>query len=73
MDLSASRETETLTGAIAQRGRFLGCLLGGAVGDALGAAVEFESRPAILEIFGPNSIADHVRELPRIEPNHQDL
>src|SRR5690606_17187332 len=30
------------------RGRFLGCLLGGAVGDALGAPVEFMKRAEIL-------------------------
>lgn len=33
-----------------------GCLLGGAVGDALGAPVEFLSRAAILEKFGPAGI-----------------
>lgn len=39
--------------------RFLGCLLGGAVGDALGAPVEFMSRAAILRQFGPNGITDY--------------
>lgn len=33
--------------------RFLGCLLGGAVGDALGAPVEFMTRTDILRRFGP--------------------
>lgn len=37
-------------------GRFTGCLLGGAVGDALGAPVEFMSRAEILRDFGPNGI-----------------
>lgn len=38
------------------RSRFRGCLLGVAVGDALGAPVEFMARPAILERFGPHGI-----------------
>ena len=38
------------------RKRFLGCLLGGAVGDALGAPVEFMKRSEILQRFGPNGI-----------------
>ncbi len=38
------------------RGRFLGCLLGGAVGDALGAPVEFMKRPEILARFGRNGL-----------------
>ena len=52
-DPTASTETETVAGAMAPRGRFLGYLLGGAMGHALGAAVEFESRAAILETSGP--------------------
>jgi hypothetical protein len=39
--------------------RFRGCLLGGAVGDALGAPVEFLSRPMILNRFGPAGIRDY--------------
>ncbi len=35
-----------------------GCLLGGAVGDALGAPVEFLSDAAILHRYGPGGIAD---------------
>ena len=38
------------------QGRFLGCLLGGAVGDALGAPVEFMRRTEILRRFGPTGI-----------------
>ncbi|BCO31200.1 hypothetical protein TspCOW1_13030 [Thiohalobacter sp. COW1] len=41
------------------RGRFQGCLLGGAVGDALGAPVEFMSRTEILNRFGPAGITDY--------------
>ena len=36
--------------------RVLGCLLGGAVGDALGYAVEFLSRPEIEQRYGPEGI-----------------
>jgi len=40
-------------------GRFLGCLLGGAVGDALGAPVEFMKRSEILQRFGPKGITSY--------------
>ena len=40
--------------------RFRGCLLGGAVGDALGAPVEFMDLPAIQAKFGPDGIRDFV-------------
>jgi ADP-ribosylglycohydrolase len=40
----------------ARRDRFLGCLLGGAAGDALGAPVEFMKRDQILARFGPRGI-----------------
>jgi len=38
--------------------RIKGCLLGGAVGDALGAPVEFLEWPAIEAKFGPSGIVD---------------
>ncbi len=38
--------------------RFRGCLMGGAIGDALGAPVEFMSRDQILKSFGPEGITD---------------
>jgi len=41
------------------RNRFSGCLLGGAVGDALGAPVEFMSLSEIRTRFGPNGIQDY--------------
>ena len=44
---------------IAILSRFRGCLLGGAVGDALGAPVEFMSRDEILSRFGPNGITGY--------------
>lgn len=40
------------------RSQFQGCLLGGAVGDALGAPVEFQSREKILAQYGPRGIRD---------------
>jgi ADP-ribosyl-[dinitrogen reductase] hydrolase len=39
---------------------YLGCLLGGAVGDALGAPVEFMSSAEITQQFGPSGIQDYV-------------
>jgi len=38
--------------------KFTGCLLGGAIGDALGAAVEFKSIDAIRDIYGQQGITD---------------
>lgn len=39
--------------------RFVGCIVGGAVGDALGGSVEFMSRSAIIERFGPPGITSY--------------
>ena len=39
--------------------RFKGCLLGGAVGDALGAAIEFDSLARIRERFGQGGLTDY--------------
>ncbi len=39
---------------------YLGCLLGGAVGDALGAPVEFMSNAEISGRFGPGGIQEYV-------------
>lgn len=50
----------------ASRECFRGCLLGGAVGDALGAPVEFISRTAILKRFGEAGIRDMVPAYGRI-------
>lgn len=41
------------------RNRFHGCLIGGAVGDALGGPVEFMHRAEILQHFGPKGITDY--------------
>jgi ADP-ribosylglycohydrolase len=48
------------------RDRFLGCMLGGAVGDALGAAVEFMSRQEILLEFGAEGISDYASAYGRL-------
>ena len=40
--------------------RFKGCLLAGAVGDALGAPVEFMKYQTIIEQFGPDGIKEFV-------------
>ena len=39
-----------------ERSRFRACLLGGAMGDALGGAVEFMSLEAIRSRFGEDGI-----------------
>lgn len=46
------------TPAITELDRYRGCLLGGAVGDALGAAVEFDDIAAIRDRFGSDGILD---------------
>lgn len=48
------------------QGRFLGCMLGGAVGDALGAPVEFMSLDEIREKFGREGIRDFVPSYGRL-------
>jgi ADP-ribosylglycohydrolase len=42
------------------RDRYRGCLLGGAVGDALGAGIEFESLAEIRRNYGPSGIKGYV-------------
>ncbi|WP_233217358.1 ADP-ribosylglycohydrolase family protein [Trinickia dabaoshanensis] len=46
--------------------RFEGCLLGGAVGDALGAPVEFMPRDEIVRRFGPGGITEYASAYGRI-------
>jgi ADP-ribosylglycohydrolase/fructose-1,6-bisphosphatase/inositol monophosphatase family enzyme len=46
--------------------RVRGCLLGGAIGDALGAPVEFMTRKKIEARFGPDGIADFARTYGRL-------
>jgi ADP-ribosylglycohydrolase len=55
-------ETRVLTDpdeSIPLQSRFRGCLLGGAVGDALGASVEFLSLEGIRRCHGPRGIEDY--------------
>ncbi|HET8641047.1 MAG TPA: ADP-ribosylglycohydrolase family protein [Pseudonocardiaceae bacterium] len=42
---------------IGYRARVRGCLLGGAIGDALGAPIEFDSADGIRQRFGPSGLA----------------
>ncbi|GAA0406557.1 ADP-ribosylglycohydrolase family protein [Streptomyces luteireticuli] len=42
------------------RARVRGCLLGGAIGDALGAGIEFDSLEAIRSAHGPQGVEDYV-------------
>ena len=46
--------------------RFVGCMLGGAVGDALGAPVEFLSRAEIVERFGRDGIFEFAEVYGRV-------
>ncbi|CAM5510864.1 ADP-ribosylglycohydrolase family protein [Streptomyces abikoensis] len=43
------------------RARVRGCLLGGAIGDALGAGIEFHSLGTIRDHHGPAGVRDYVR------------
>ena len=48
---------------------YRGCLLGGAVGDALGAPVEFLSLAQIEQQFGPAGIQEYVPALANSAPS----
>jgi ADP-ribosylglycohydrolase len=50
----------SLTALVSATERFRGCLLGGAIGDALGAPVEFMTRKDIVGRFGSGGIRDFV-------------
>ncbi len=39
---------------------YIGCIVGGAIGDALGAPVEFMKLPAILSKYGTSGVTDYV-------------
>ncbi|MEJ7784252.1 MAG: ADP-ribosylglycohydrolase family protein [Solirubrobacteraceae bacterium] len=52
--------------AITELDRYRGCLLGGAVGDALGAAVEFDDIARIRARFGPDGILDPAEAYGRV-------
>ncbi len=46
--------------------RIRGCLLGGAIGDALGAPVEFASLAEIRSCFGPAGVEELARAYGRV-------
>lgn len=52
---------EQETGSPGLLNRYTGCLMGGAVGDALGAPVEFMSTDEIMRHYGNSGIADYDR------------
>ena len=54
------------TTTITELDRYRGCLLGGAVGDALGAAVEFDDIATIRRRFGPTGILDPAEAYGRV-------
>lgn len=58
MDEKKSGRTRTARGP-SRRERIAGCLLGGAVGDALGAPIEFMRLSEIRERFGPDGLTDY--------------
>jgi ADP-ribosylglycohydrolase len=54
------------TNPISQRERFRGCLLAGAVGDALGAPVEFMGEHELRQRFGPKGVTEFLPAYGRI-------
>jgi ADP-ribosylglycohydrolase len=53
-------QEEVLVAIIDEKERYTGCLLGGALGDALGWPVEFADMKEILETYGPAGITEPV-------------
>jgi ADP-ribosylglycohydrolase len=51
--------------------RVTGCLLGGAIGDALGAPIEFDSLATIRARFGERGVVDFVEEVGRVTDDTQ--
>jgi ADP-ribosyl-[dinitrogen reductase] hydrolase len=64
--LNVATDSPSRTPSAPFQDRFRACLLGGAVGDALGAPVEFMSRSEILRHFGPAGIRDFVPAYGRV-------
>ena len=60
MQVKNTTQVEIGARPISELSRIRGCMLGGAVGDALGAPVEFHSLDEIFERFGPGGIRDFV-------------
>lgn len=61
-DASAAAATSAVgeVPAVSVRDRFMGCLLAGAVGDALGAPIEFASLEEIRQRFGESGVSEMV-------------
>ncbi|GAA6171504.1 hypothetical protein NBRC116592_11740 [Colwellia sp. KU-HH00111] len=55
-DKSIQEPHKTIENLDSTRSKFLGCLLGGAIGDAFGAPVEFMKRDEILKKYGKDGI-----------------
>lgn len=51
------------------RSRVRGCLLGGAIGDALGAGVGFDSLAALRKAHGKDGVTDYVPAYGRRGPS----
>jgi ADP-ribosylglycohydrolase len=49
------------------RTRVRGCLLGGAIGDALGAGIEFDTLEHIHRRFGPSGVTGYVEAYGGVE------
>jgi len=58
-DVTDHRSLDDIRDGGSRLASITGCLLGGAVGDALGAAVEFLSTEQIRTSFGPDGIQDY--------------
>jgi ADP-ribosylglycohydrolase len=62
----AAAPVPSVISAASRRDRFVGCLLGGAVGDALGAAIEFDSWSQIQDRFGSRGIRGYAPAYGRV-------
>ena len=54
------RELDKSLSSAARRAAIRGCMLGGAVGDALGAPIEFGDLPSIIKQYGKDGVQDYV-------------
>jgi ADP-ribosylglycohydrolase len=66
MSAKVPQDEKPIGSEISLQSRVRGCLLGGAIGDALGAPVEFMRLAQIKERFGPNGIVDYAPAYGRI-------
>ena len=58
--LTAWKKLDEKLCSSAQYDAIRGCMLGGAVGDALGAPIEFMSKSAIMQKYGKDGVQDYV-------------